>query len=1230
MALPTSQQQRAIEATGDVLVVAGAGAGKTSTLVRRILSRVLSDQNPVSLERFLVVTFTDAAAAEMRHRLRLGLESHLVASPSDTRAVEQLAIMELAQVSTLHSLCLRLVREHFHVLGLDPQFAIQDAMQNQILGREVMQEVLGRYFAQASAAESGMVRRFLSRFAADQENAVRDLILRIHDFARTLPDPARWLAWQKAAYSEASPTCWETWMAGGLGQWAAGWLDHVEAVTRRDPENVVAGRLDAPLRRIMALGSAAGRGSRVEAFEALSDLVRTGAKANFPKGTLTKWRGPIEDLLDEAAEAAGYLGDSAADGSDPLVEDWTACRQDALALLLLVEEFMSAFSEARRAGAVVDFADLEQDAIRLLWDAAAGAPTALAERLRAQFEYVFVDEYQDINGAQDRILSCLSRDGAAANRFYVGDVKQSIYRFRRADPRIFQAYAREWRGGEHRGVVSLAENFRSHERILGFVNQLFSTLMRDSVGGVAYDNEARLVFGAPDLRAAMRERPEGRVELLLHVSGDDSGDSAAGEAGESADEAEDLDTEEAQAAMVAVRLREMRDGGVQVLDSERGEARSMEWRDIVVLHPAPRPVAERWARRFATAGVPLEARRGGFFEALEVSDLVNLIRLVDNPRQDFPLLAVLRSPLVGMSMEELAAVRLSGRGMDLWDALHRLAESGADKASSFLRSFERWRRLATERSLARCLETLLGESNYEAWLRSQPRADARLANVRKLLSMARDFDQFQRHGVFRFLRHLEAQATAGQEVESASSAGATGVRLMSIHQSKGLEFPVVVVAGLGRTFNRADLQGEWVVEGHYGVCPPVVVSVDRRYPSFPRWLAGDRLRREFAGEQIRLLYVACTRASEWLLLAGTTKASAMQRWTESSGGESAHEITKASRPLAWLGPRIAELTGNGDWSASPQGSGTWLNWRLVRGLPAVPASPLSDDAPAPSAPDAESVEELRRKLRWRYPYPSALQEPAKVAVTTLGRRWREDQESADWMADHPVAGDRTGRRGFADPAGHDPNSGRRSDGVGRRRVDSRPGSPEAVERGLAYHLACELTDLGALESREALAGQIAAMKGNGWITENQFHALDLDLLWAWWDSELGRRVRKAGDRVQREMPFTLRLEARDRVRLAGLAEGEGGAGLVAADEDRGGADFQVVQGVVDLAVIDPEAMWIVDYKTDQVEASEVEAKAEHYRFQLRLYAHALTEIHGRPVTEGWLYFMNAGRSVRVV
>ncbi len=1220
MPAPTPQQARAIAATGHVLVMAGAGAGKTSTLVARILDRVVDAPDRVPLDRVLVVTFNEAAAAEMRHRLAGALESRRQAAPEDPWLAESMALLDLAWISTLHAFCLRLAREHFHELGLDPRFAVMDENEATILGAQVLDEILRTHYA-GGGEESECVLRFLQRHASDGDHRVRHLIRHVHEYARSLPEAEGWLAAEEARAQEPRPEAWMALALPGVRRWAEEWSEHVEALHARTPENVAAVNVLDRLRQAPSAGAE-------EVSGWLERILAEDHPGHFPRGKAGIWRKPLEPLFSEAGELRAYFGEEGEAWAGPLEEDWRHAREDLRALLLLVRQFMTRFEQARRAAAAVDFSDLEQLALRLLWDPVHQAPTGLARAWQERFAHVLVDEYQDINGAQDRILACLGRTGARANRFLVGDVKQSIYRFRRADPRIFQGYAAEWRDGANGGtVLPLSENFRSHEAVLDFVNDWFTGLMRRSVGGVAYDGDARLLYGAPEARPALRADPEGRVELHLHVPEDpDSasavgaglgGDGDAGEVGEGS--TDDLDAEEIQAGIVARRLHEWHRAGLEIWDAGLGARRPVAWRDMVVLHPGPRPVGERWARRFADEGVPLEARRGGFLDATEVSDLLNLARLLDNPLQDVPLLAVLRSPLVGFSTCELGTLRLASRSGLLWEALEVLVRphgeqralelgdahpdlrapfaSARAKGADFLAHYRRWRELAREGSLAGCFEVVLGETGYESWLSAQPRASARLANLHKLLGLARQFDAHQRQGLFRFLRLIEAHESAGASLESAPSAAGDRVRLLSMHQSKGLEFPVVVVAGLGRRFNLSDLHAAWLVDEEYGVCPPVLGPDDfQSYPSLPRWLAARRQRREALGEQVRLLYVACTRAVERLLLVGRTTAKRLAEWTGNVPIPSDRDISRAGEPLAWLGPCLGALTGDPDWAGSRAGTGRRLNW-CIHGAPPVRDASALPVSGAGSALDAEAispavVEALHAKLGHAYPWTGATREPGKAAVTALRRRWAEEREDDARQEAAPVVPEHQGLRSS---------------------------SPDAVERGLAHHLFCELFDLNQPGTLDSVRSEAGRMRAEGWFGDEELGLLDLEALAELWGSDVGGQIRRAGDRVQRELPFTARLRPSDAVRI----------GHATAEVGMSDDDFQVIQGVIDLAVFHPEEIWLVDFKTDRVSVDEVEARAAEYRVQLELYAHALTAIHRRPVTRRWLYFLTPRRWVAV-
>lgn len=613
------------------------------------------------------------------------------------------------------------------------------------------------------------------------------------------------------------------------------------------------------------------------------------------------------------------------------------------ALVQLAQQFTARFAEAKRQLGGVDFSDLEQFALRLLRDDATG----VARHCRAHFTHVCVDEYQDINAAQDAILRLVSGEGASANRFLVGDLKQSIYRFRLASPHIFASYAKDWRGGDLQSpppgvVIALSDNFRSREAILNFVNPLFRALMRESIGGVAYDAEAELKFGGTVPAAGPRA-----VELHLLTK----------DAEEPSDERDattdllDLLGMEREARCVALRLRALHAGGHEVWDEEAGAPRRVEWRDMVVLMRSPGSRVESFAQEFHRAGVPLHAARGGFYEALEVRDLLNLLRLLDNPLQDLPLLAVLRSPLVAMSLEELVALRAQNDERLFWDVLVKGARTAKSevvpgtqldtactpeppaaplftKATSFLARFTVWRERLRLSSLTDCLENVLAETHYESLLLAEPRGAERVANVRRLLDLARQFDPYQRQGLHRFLQFIAAQEEAELDHAPAPVPTDNAVRLMSIHQSKGLEFPVVVVAGLGTLFNERDLRGEILLDEEFGLCPMVSPpDRERRYASLPHWLARRRGRRELLGEELRLLYVALTRARDTLLLVGTDAGKdVVQKWREPATALSDLALLKARCPLHWLRAWLPSVTAEEDWRGDTAGQNALLSW----------------------------------------------------------------------------------------------------------------------------------------------------------------------------------------------------------------------------------------------------------------------------------------------------------------
>lgn len=1305
----TAAQQAAVAARGNVLVMAGAGTGKTGTLVARCID-CLGGSDPASLDELLVVTFTEAAAAEARERIRTALDGKL-SETNDEHWARQIALFDAAHIGTLHGFCFKLIRQHFYQLGLDPQVTVLDEGQARLLAGETLTELLEEHYAGA-LPESAAVLDLIESYAAGRDASIRPLVLQLHHYSQTRPDPQEWFARQFALFNDVTPTRWRECLLAGLAKWRDLWLAELETLRAQNPKAAEC----ADILRTMSVESDSWNNPRIpgqspEAQRAESEATAHRSPAAILEeillardgqwgGRKTELKKPLEDFFDDAGFLATLLspavtgerrattrseeGDTeeqraepmlsaAVAADDPLTEDWNWCRLPMLALLQLAGQFTARFAERKLADGVVDFHDLEQLALQLLWElrspaanatvrqaerpkrAAKGrgrqddpsqlalpflggreeaklqptcAPSRLAQHWREKLRFVFVDEYQDINAAQDQIITALSREDAQANRFLVGDVKQSIYRFRLAEPGIFRSYARDWNGAA--GVtIPLAENFRSRAAILEFANAVFTPLMREEIGEVEYGADAKLIPGLkPD--SAVPTTAGSDVEICFRLT-----ERNATRPGE--DEAlDDLRDAEKEARHIALRLRELKSSGRQILDRETKQTRPVEWRDMAVLLRAPSSKAEGYAKQFERAGVPLLVERGGFFETLEVADLLNLLRLLDNPLQDVPLLAVLRSPLVGLSLDELATIRLAVKG-HFWTALVRWAEvhgpqstvlgagtevqspkSGPTEAhasrithhvSRFLSRFARWRKLSRHAALSKCLDTILAETHYAEWLRSQERGLQRHANVQRLLGLAEQYDQFQRQGLFRFLRFVEAQRDAGAEPEVATAGMADAVRLMSIHQSKGLEFPVVVVADLGKPFNFQDLRAEIILDEEYGLCPQVRPPGRAvRYPSAAHWLARQRQQRELLGEELRLLYVALTRAREKLILTGTMSR---KKWDALAG---AAQIT----PLTLLSAR-----STADWmrlwlvlhgeAANALFAFHELGDAALAGEPEFAVAAPETELPQL---DDETFERLRAVLTWEYPFAEATQRAAKTSVTALRRAAAEELEA------ETIFVPRFRRAAKADFS---------------RRLS-------AADVGNAHHKFLQHVALTQAGDAGGLRAEAERLLKERVLTNDETTALDLVAVERFWRSPIGEKIRAQAAKVKRELPFTARFapaeldsivhgqDRRSSPRLDGVNTPEARRvgdrrSLSAGDVQE---DFVVVQGVADLIVLLPEEIWLLDFKTDEVTKSEVAAKQAHYTPQLQLYALALERIYNARVTHAWLHFLSCGETVSVL
>jgi ATP-dependent helicase/nuclease subunit A len=1234
MALTTAQQ-KAINARGNVLVVAGAGTGKTSTLVERCMNCLIEATPPASIDEILMVTFTDAAAAEMRQRIRARLEEQLQKEPESARWQEQLALFESAHIGTLHSFCLQLIRQHFYLLELDPQLSVMREEESWLLANETLDEILKHHYT-GETPEAHAIQELIQVQGRGWDNVIRSLVLQLHRYSQTLPDPEGWLREQLASYSADDPAHWESWLQSATVEWRKRWLtlfahnhvgngvaDKCLAVLKSMGTQPIESARSASGATVIPHSGRSASGTTIAREEAAAALEKMlAACKDCPWGKKTEWLEPLEDFRNEAE----FLYSLAArnEKGDPLVEDWNWVRTQMLTLLGLAQQFGQQFRLSKRELGIVDFHDLEQFALRLLWNTKENRSTKIAQEWREKLRFVFVDEYQDINAAQDKIIQALGRELPDGNRFLVGDVKQSIYRFRLANPHIFQDYARKWREEAGRSAtgttIPLVENFRSREGIVNFINSFFAVVMRPEIGGVLYNEEAKLRFGAAEERRTLSISvdPAPRVELHLRIKKPENGDESQNGADALA-EISDLQEADKEARLVALRLRELKMAGHQIWDEAAKKFRAASWADMTILLRSPSSKAESYAKEFARLEVPLQVERGGFYESMETLDLVSLLQLLDNPLQDLPAIAVLHSPLVGLTLNELAEVRLAVRG-HFWRALLAWHEQESAKSESmsfstlskvnvFLEQFNRWRRLARHASLSRCLEAILAETHYDSWVLTQPRGSLRHANVQRLLGLAQQFDQFQRQSLFRFLQFIEAQKLAETEPDVAAASGENSVRLMSVHQSKGLEFPIVILADLGKSFNLADLKADIILDEEFGLCPQIKPPHSpRTYPSLPYWLARQRQRRELLGEELRLMYVAMTRTRDTLLLSGTISESRFEKIWNREDEIDVEMIAGARSYSDWLGLWFSQAAAKRD-KAATQGEIGSVRWQLhthaslVMHQNATVSQPLAARAALPprvALPPNDvsaTLETLRKRIEWKYLFGASTVEPAKTSVSALRRRANElsdDEEAADLL-----------QRSARGPIHAFHQSVR-----GNHQSPTDPGS--------AHHAFLQLVSLDRIGSAAELKAEAERLVQQKSLMPEEMALLDFNGLAAFWRSEVGQRISAQKAAVRRELRFTARLSATEVAEVVGEPAVEALAN-----------EFVIVQGVVDLAVLLPEEIWLVDFKTDALKSAELQDKTRLYEPQLKLYARALSEIYRRPVSEAWLYFLSVGEAVGI-
>ncbi|OMC73622.1 helicase-exonuclease AddAB subunit AddA [Paenibacillus odorifer] len=1333
----SDDQWRAIAESGDdILVAAAAGSGKTAVLVERIIRKISKEENGFSVDRLLVATFTKAAAAEMRQRIREALDRELEENGENDHLRRQLSLLGKASITTLHSFCLEVIRRYYQMIPIDPGFRILNEHEAEMMRQELLEELLEEKYGEVGAdGEDSIFVQLADWFSGERsDDAVHALIQRLHDYARSHPWPAQWLRDTAADFSLP-----DTESLGGT-PWVLSILEEAKLTLAGAASQLMQGReialqpggpapyaenLTTDLEMVNALQDAVNERPWAELYDIFMEVYFGKLKACKKDSTDPGLQEMVKELRDSVKKSILDL-QKALFGRPP--EVFLKELNEAAPLMAELAETVIAFGERYRiekAGrGLVDFSDLEHYCLQILRhpDSTPGhsLPSDAAMEYRAQFDEVLLDEYQDTNSVQEEIVRLISRE-TPGNRFMVGDMKQSIYRFRLAEPGLFLDKYRSF--GSHPiddpseitnesssgSVIDLARNFRSRMEVVNAVNMIFRQIMNETVAEINYDERAELVYGA-NFPGAAEKGPDTffAPELLLIDRGSTTGKSEEtsedGEAPLQESEAIESETAQLEARAIARRISQMTGmtGGSPLLIYDKGLKimRPVIYGDIVILLRSARIWTPLIIEELRMEGIPAYGDLNkGYFEATEVEIALSLLKIVDNPQQDIPLAGVLRSPVVGLTEEELATVRMCSQGpyfqavqmaVDMQDAkeaeeeydlfsahviesastvennvlpdkdLPQISPELKRKLRHFLEQLESWRNAARQGSLSELIWRIYGESGYLEWVGGLPGGSQRQNNLKALYDRAVQFENdTAARGLFRFLVFISRLRENGGDLGVAGGGGeeGNGVRIMTIHKSKGLEFPVVFVAGMAKQFNRQDLHSPFLMHKELGFGPRFVERETRvSYPTLPYLAINRRTRLELLAEEMRVLYVALTRPRDKMILVGTVRdlPRKIASWSSVQNRDELlladHLLARGRSYLDWVGPAlirhpaaaILRKLGGSEGTVSTVLHNDVSNWSIS----VQNASELNSGAFLPTDQTEEKVEErqavlealhkgeavniyetetsdeIARRLEWNYPYAAASGIPAKTSVTELKALLSlQEQPSFDLLEEgNSTTSIETDKRPSV--AGADSLHLRRPKFMEKR-------SLTPAERGTAYHTVMQHIPLEGSVDPRVVEETLARLQRVAILTAEQVEAVAPDQIEAFYTNELGRRLIASSWKL-REMPFSYMVPAGEAYRGLGYMN-EAVSELSPENNKEGFSEAVLIQGVIDCLFREEDRIILLDYKTDSVLEHQggLEALKEKYRFQLELYSKALHDILGEPISEIWLYFFDGDHAVKL-
>lgn len=1263
----TRQQQKVIDLRNrNILVSAAAGSGKTAVLVERIIKMVTDPDSFIDVDRLLVVTFTKAAAEEMRERIGQAIEKCIEHNPDDEHLQRQLTLIHNAQITTIDSFCLYVIRNYFQRIDLDPDFRIGDDGELKLLKNDVADEVIEQYYKEGSQN----FLEFIESFSTGKSDAlIKDMILQLHDFAMSYPKPKEWLKNCANVYNiSTKEELKNSIYVKELMETAKSYLKDIQininialSITReQDGPYMYSEAIEADKQFVDKAVKCSDYDELIKHFNNLQFLA------------LSRKRG--KDVLPEKKEAVKLIRDGVknklkkvkskmfSSNLEKMLDIIKLCSPLAQVMIELTITFMENFSKKKLSKNILDFSDLEHYALDILIDEN-NVPTAAAMELQDNFFEILIDEYQDSNNVQDILLKSISKEVQGENNiFMVGDVKQSIYKFRLARPELFMEKYEQYTVDESECQrIDLHMNFRSRPEVLDSINFIFKQIMGKDIGNIEYNEDAELNAGRKFVENTNKE--DNNTEFIM-----------VGYDKERMSELEmSDDKKELEARAIGIRIKELVDseGGMKVIDENEDGLRGAEYKDIVILLRSISGWGEKFVNILADMGIPAHLQTStGYFSASEIKTLLSLLSVIDNPQQDIPLASVLTSAIGGFKAAQLAVMRCMNEEGSLFDILNKAAEQEFieidtsiatktdrknihDMAATFIKMLNELRKASVYMPVHELIDYILQTTGYLSYISSMPGGDGRAANALMLVEKAVDYEKTSYKGLFNFVRYIK------QLIDYEVDFGEAGiidendntVRIMSIHKSKGLEFPIVFVSGMGKKFNRQDTYSRIILHPDMGVGMDYVDYKERiKIPTIIKQAVSRRINNESIGEELRVLYVALTRAKEKLIMTGVVEN--IEKKIMSNTDIIAQNKEQSLLPYE----KILDATSYADWIIQALIRHNSFKDELASyGINAPFNNPLYDKTVAYTVKDKEGSDKiltrniyfnvreltieditnkkaadtikslltfeefrsidleddygfrtaLKQRINYEYPHLEDINMKTKVSVSELKKRRMLEAEE---IGDENILVSFPHNEGIdEDIIPYIPQFIRQSDTQTEEKEES-----YGAFRGTVYHKILELLDFDLITNSNDIKKELKNLKQKGYFTDEEMKLINVYDIDKFGKSSLSKRMAKASkeNRLYKEQPFVIGKPAKE------------------VFDNCSSEEIILIQGIIDVYFEEDDYIILADYKTDRVDTKE--ELVNRYKTQLNLYAEALEKITGKIVKQKIIYSFNLSKEVELI